>query len=348
MERLASIEVIASIKLTGRQINLALEFLVVTAILSGLASWAVGDQWNGALTLAHGVSGISLALLVPAKFRGPVRTGFKRRRATRWLSAAFGILVLLALLFGVLHATGFWYGVGTWSALWTHELLGFSLIPLLLWHVVSRPVSQRSVQADSDRRALLKIGAIAAAATALHQGQRFTAGAVGLAGGARRQTGSHEVGSHDPARMPTVIWFNDHRPDDTNPDDWLLMLAGSRVTVSDLWEQAEQIEATLDCTGGWWSEQLWNAVPLSALMPAPSGRSVYIESATGYGRRFPVGDLNDLYLAVGYEGEPLHRGHGAPVRLVVPGRRGPEWIKWVATVEYSDVPSWLQAPLPVS
>jgi hypothetical protein len=80
--------------LTGRQVNLILELLVVAAVLTGLGSWAVGDRWNGPLAVAHGVVGLALLLLVPAKLRGPVAAGFRRRRATRWVSAGFGILVL--------------------------------------------------------------------------------------------------------------------------------------------------------------------------------------------------------------------------------------------------------------
>ena len=48
----------------------------------------------------------------------------------------------------------------------------------------------------------------------------------------------------------------------------------------------------------------------------------------------------------GYEGQPLRRGHGAPVRVVAPGRRGPWWIKWVTSVQLDDRPWWLQTPFP--
>jgi hypothetical protein len=335
-----------SLGLTSRQVNLGLEVLVVAAIFTGLASWSFGDRWNGALTFAHGVCGFTIALLLPAKLGGSVRTGFRRGRATRWLSAAFGVLVVITLGLGVLHATGLWFGVGEWSALWTHELVGFALIPLLVWHVASRPV--RPSRRDLQRRAFLRLGVLGATAVALHVVQRSAAGAVGLAGGDRRSTGSHEVASHDPAHMPNVIWFNDRRPEDTEASTWDLRVDGERIAIEALRRRCRPVVATLDCTGGWWSEQSWDAVALADLMGSGSWRSVRVESTTGYARHFPIGDLGALHLAVGYGGEPLRPGHGAPVRLVVPGRRGPEWIKWVTRVEGSDRFAWMQLPLPLS
>ncbi len=68
-------------------------------------------------------------------------------------------------------------------------------------------------------------------------------------------------------------------------------------------------------------------------------------SATGYRRRLPLTD--DLLLARSVGGQPLSPGHGAPLRLVVPGRRGFHWVKWVAAVEHDDRPWWLQPPLPL-
>jgi cytochrome b561 len=335
-----------SLGLTSRQVNLALETLVAAAVLTGLASWSLGDRWNGALTFAHGTCGFTIALLVPAKLGGSVRTGFRRGRATRWVSASFGVLVIATLLLGFLHATGIWFGVGQWTALWTHELLGFAVIPFLVWHIVSRPV--RPSPRDLQRRAFLRLGAVAAGAAGLHIVQRVTADVVGLAGGDRRSTGSHEVASRDPANLPTVIWLNDRRPLDTDPATWDLRVNGEHIAVQSLRDRSRPVVAVLDCTGGWWSEQSWDAVPLSALMGSASARSVRVESVTGYSRYFPIGDLDALYLAVGYGGEPLRAGHGAPVRLVVPGRRGPEWIKWVTRVDASDQFSWLQPPLPLS
>lgn len=331
-------------RLTARQVNLLLETSVAAAVVSGLASWALGDGWNGALTTIHGCVGFSLLFLVPAKIRGSASTGFRRRRRTRWLSAAFGILVLATLTLGIAHATGLWFGVGQWSPLWTHELFGFAIVPLLILHVVTRPVRPRPT--DLDRRAAIRSGAIASAAAGTWFAQSALTSATGLAGGDRRHTGSHEVGSHDPDRMPAVIWINDSRPDDTDRDRWELRIEGDPVSVSDLATMTRPLDATIDCTGGWYSEQTWDVVPLDALLRG-SGRSIRVRSTTGYFRLFPRDDADRIFLATGYEGDPLLPKHGAPVRLVVPGRRGPEWIKWVDEIRVVDRPSWAQWPLPL-
>jgi cytochrome b561 len=332
--------------LKARQVNLLLEILVAAALVTGLASWAVSDRWSGWFTAAHGVIGLSLLLLVPAKLRGPVRAGFRRRRGSRWVSAAFGLLVLVTVVLGVLHATGLWFGVGYWSALWTHSLFGFLLVPLFLWHLVTRPVRPRV--ADLDRRAALRTGLLAGGAVALYVGQEAVARVAGLAGGSRRATGSHEVASHEPAAMPTVTWLDDRRPAVTDEATWPLVIGGERVAIPSLRARARPVVATLDCTGGWWSEQSWDAVPLAELLPDVDTRSVRVVSATGYDRLFGRGDLTGVHIAVGYGGEPLRAGHGAPVRLVVPGRRGPWWVKWVVSVEPDDRPAWLQPPLPLT
>ena len=333
-------------RLRPRQVNLLLELFIMGAIVTGLTSWAIGDRWSGWLIAIHAVIGLSLLVLAPAKGRGSVATGFRRRRSTRWLSAVFGVLVLVTAALGVLHATGLWFGIGPWTALWTHTLFGFALLPLFVWHLVTRPVRPRP--ADVDRRAVLRTGLVVGAAAAVYVAQESLTAAIGLSGGSRRSTGSHEVASHDPTRLPTVIWFNDRRPESTDAATWPLAIADRPVSIDSLWRRSRPIVATLDCTGGWWSEQSWDAVALADLLPHPGGRSVRVASRTGYERYFALDELDRIHLAVGYGGQPLRAGHGAPVRLIVPGRRGPWWVKWVTTVEPSDRPSWLQSPLPLT
>jgi DMSO/TMAO reductase YedYZ molybdopterin-dependent catalytic subunit len=59
-------------------------------------------------------------------------------------------------------------------------------------------------------------------------------------------------------------------------------------------------------------------------------------SRTGYRWSFGLGDADALLLATHVGGEPLAHGHGAPCRLVAPGRRGFEWVKWVERIEVHD------------
>ena len=106
-----------------------------------LGRWVSG--WSRWLTVAHALAGLSLLALAPAKLRGSVRTGLKRRRASRWLSMLLGALIVATVVLGVLHATGLWHGVGYWSALWTHVLLVAFVAPLLVWHIVSRAGASR-------------------------------------------------------------------------------------------------------------------------------------------------------------------------------------------------------------
>ncbi|WP_413229304.1 molybdopterin-dependent oxidoreductase [Goekera deserti] len=68
----------------------------------------------------------------------------------------------------------------------------------------------------------------------------------------------------------------------------------------------------------------------------------------GLRHRFPLDDLDRLLLATDAGDAPLAARHGAPVRLVAPGRRGFWWVKWVTSVELSDRPPWWQSPFPLS
>ncbi len=335
----------ATAKLTSRQVDVVLEVLIVLIAATGVTSLAVGTSWSRALTAAHAIAGITLVVLAPAKARGSVKTGLRRRRVTRWLSLGLAAMVILTIGLGFAHSTGVWFGVGYWSPLWTHVLVAFLLLGIFVWHVVSRP--DRPKLPDLDRRSVLRSGGAVTLAAVAYGVQEVTVRALGLAGSSRRFTGSHEVGSFDPARMPTVAWIDDRAPASTTAADWQLDIAGQPVAIEALRDLARPLKATLDCTGGWYSTQSWDAVALSTLLDDRAGRSIEVTSATGYTRLFPWSDAARLYLAVGYGGQPLAPSHGAPVRLIAPGRRGPWWVKWVRSVAPRDRAWWLQLPFPL-
>jgi DMSO/TMAO reductase YedYZ molybdopterin-dependent catalytic subunit len=55
-----------------------------------------------------------------------------------------------------------------------------------------------------------------------------------------------------------------------------------------------------------------------------------------------------LLLATGAGGVSLSAGHGYPLRLVAPGRRGFWWVKWVDRIELASAPPWWQPPFPLT
>ncbi|MYL08984.1 MAG: molybdopterin-dependent oxidoreductase, partial [Acidimicrobiia bacterium] len=304
----------------GRKTNVALLITLNLALITGGASFLLGSSSTAWLVTLHGVLGF--VVLVLARPKSPVvQRGLSRRRPNRFASIALATVVTGALITGVIHTLDVWGPFGVWSPIGLHVIFALAAVPLAVLHVVTRP--QRIRPIDLSRRTWLQaLGVVGIAFGFRTVFDRW-------ASSDRRFTGSHEVGSGDPRQMPVVQWFNDSPPR-INPDDWVLRLRGSVERDVDYQELAAHTttkEATLDCTNGWFSTQRWTGVLLSELLgPGITGRSLEVRSATGYTRRFPLGDADKMILAHELGGKPLSRGHGAPARLVAPGRRGLWWV----------------------
>ena len=321
---------------------------MVAVIASGLISWLVPTSSARVVTIIHAIVGLFVVAVAPFKVRGSVRTGLKRKASTRAGSIGFGVIVISALVAGITHSSGVLFGTGFGTPLWIHLLLGFLAIPVLTWHVWTRPVRPKPI--DLNRRGAITASVAGVIAAGALGAQEVILDATDARGRDREGTGSIEIASFDPAAMPQVSWYNDQPPTDVSAVGWPLRVGGVALNVvDDLVPMTQLIRAQLDCTGGWFSTQDWEGVALSELLEVnATARSVRVRSVTGYARLFPIEDLGNLFLATGYDGELLRLGHGAPVRLVAPDRRGFNWVKWVREVELSDRPAWLQSPLPLS
>jgi hypothetical protein len=333
----------------GRGTNLAILALLSGAVVTGILATALGNGWARWTVIAHGVIGLSLVVIVPWKSI-VARRGVRRRRARATASLALALLVVLALAAGIAHAAGVGnLGAIPIRALWLHVAAALAAIPLAIWHVVARRTLPR--RTDLSRRALLRGGAVLAGGAAAYVVYEGAVRTLGLPGEDRRHTGSHEAGSFEPASMPTTTWLNDSRPaiDPSTHSVTVVTPAGRRAwSMPELAAFGDELRATLDCTSGWYSTQDWSGVRLDRLLGDVDGRSVLVRSVTGYARRFPLGDASHILLATHAGDAPLDPGHGAPVRVVSPGRRGFWWVKWVAAIEVDDTPWWWQPPFPLT
>ena len=217
--------------------------------------------------------------------------------------------------------------------------------PLLAWHLVHHR-RQRLHRRDLSRRTLLRTGVLAVGVAATYGTLEGIGRLTGSASPSRIATGSHYL---SPDTVPATIWLFDRVP--ALPADYRIHVAGHELTVADLASRSTTLAARLDCTSGWYTDAEWTAVSLAELLSAEqiaAAASIEVVSMTGYRRRFPADEAGSLWLATAYQGVPLLPAFGAPVRLVAPQRRGFWWVKWVASVELSDLPAGANHLFPCS
>jgi DMSO/TMAO reductase YedYZ molybdopterin-dependent catalytic subunit len=347
-------------RIPARFTNLALLTLVAIEFATGVGGFATGSPRGAWVTWVHAAAGFGLLLLLPAKLTIAWRS-IRRRPAGVWLTLP---IVATAVFAGTL-ATGFaWVtiglpesalpGVGRVSGLTLHVVLAFALALPLLAHTALRWPHTRLRDLRS-RRAALRWAGLSLSAVAAWQAVAVAGRAARLPGADRRFTGSREEGSFAGNAHPVTNWFGDSTRHFAS-GEWRLVVGGDvdralALTLEDIATfEARTARAKLDCTGGWYTTQDWTGVPLAAVLARAgvrgSARSIVVRSATGFERRFGVEDAGRLLLATHVGGEPLDATHGAPLRLVAPGRRGYNWVKWITAIEVDARPGWWQWPFP--
>ena len=329
--------------MAGRRTNLGLLVALPLSLITGGVAFGLGSGWVRWAVLAHVVAGLAVVILSPWK-SVIMRRGLGRAKRGRAVSIAFFVLVLVCIVSGVAHSAGLteW---GPVSAMQVHVGAALASIPLLLWHVVARPV--RVHRTDVARRALLRAGTVVGGSGLLYLGVEGVSRLASLPGRHRRVTGSHQRGSFQPDAMPVTQWLFD-RVQYIDPSSWSLRVGKRRLSHEELLVFDDDLRATIDCTGGWYATQDWTGIRLDKLLEDVEGASIVVTSATGYARRFPLTDASRLLLATRVGGNLLSEGHGFPARVVAPGRRGFWWVKWVTSIDVDDRSWFLQPPFPLT
>jgi hypothetical protein len=331
---------------TPRSTDWGLALLVGSLFATGVITLFAGGRGDAWIFAAHGAGGLALAAVLGWKLR---RVWRRLAEPARWdrrtaAGAAAVTLVAATLLSGVGWSSGVELWAGGYNLLNWHFALGVVLTIAVAVHagLRAKPLRRRDL---AGRRQFLRAGAVAAGSYLVWELQRPVSGWFGLRGERRRFTGSYEAGSFAGNAFPSTSWVADS-PRSLEEASYRLELRGLvarplRLPLAEL-RAGDRLAATLDCTGGFYSRQRWSGVRLARLLeragPLPAASHVRVISQTGYRWSFEPPGARGLLLATGVGGEPLAHEHGAPVRLVAPGRRGFEWVKWVVRVELHDGP----------
>ena len=334
--------------------------LAAGSLLTGYFAFVAAEPELAWHVSAHRMAGFAVVAVLVWKLPNVLRP--LRQRWGRWTAQDVLAVVALALLLVDIALGVAWAHAGEFafmrsSGMTWHALLALLIAPLVLAHMLRYRRLLRP-RYWAERRSALRLGGLLLAGGLLWQAGVRLNGATGIAQ-AKRFTGSYAARDFSGNAFPTTSWIAD-RPARIDRAAWTLTVDGlvdAPLTVSyaDLLSGAygppEEETALLDCTGGWHSTQEWRGVRMAGLLDAAGVRagaaSVKVESVTGYARRFTVEHARGLLLATHVGGEPLSHGHGAPLRLVVPGRRGFQWVKWATRIEVGASASWLQSPLPL-
>jgi DMSO/TMAO reductase YedYZ molybdopterin-dependent catalytic subunit len=151
-------------------------------------------------------------------------------------------------------------------------------------------------------------------------------------------TGASSVASDFP-----VTWSVDH-PTNVDPKGYRLSVDGDvshplQLTLDELYSMSSVSESqTIYCPGEWSAIVAWEGIPLSRLLSLAGTPSAFdhltVESVTGYSMDLSQNDVavSGTMIALKAGSAPLKVEHGYPARLVLPGKLGYEWVKYVARI----------------
>lgn len=312
------------------------------AFIAGIVSLISGHPREVFIFVLHGMAGLWLLLLLWGKFK---RVWPRLLHFRRWdWRTIFGLLA--TLLVAVALGSGIWWVAGgdvsfaSFNLLNWHITFGFALTAAVAFHLFARAKRLR-LRDLAGRRRILHFSSLLLGGVALWPAQQLAERVLQAPGEKERFTGSKESNSYAGNIFPTSSWVADS-PLPLNVETWQLTLEGAVssphvFSYDELVAGGDELEATLDCTGGFYSTQRWRGMRIGHLLDqvtiSANAHYVSFVSVTSYRWSLPLEEARAALLATHIDDEPLSHEHGFPLRLVAPNRRGFEWVKWITRIE---------------
>ncbi len=140
--------------------------------------------------------------------------------------------------------------------------------------------------------------------------------------------------------------------------DWSFTVAGAvarplRWSWDEFMAQPQvTVKIDMHCVTAWSRfDNAFTGVPalhlLDLVRPGPRASHVMLRSYDGYTTNLPIADLadDDVLLAHSWEGKPIGRDHGGPMRLIVPKLylwKSAKWLRHVTFLEADSPGYWEQ------
>ena len=329
--------------------NATLLTLIATLILSGL----YGLMWvmPGWMFQVHRGAAWALIALSPWK---AIIAWRSLRRGLGWrfdrnvmigVSLGLAAITVAVLVFGLMWTWRagpelLWIGQYGDAVISWHWMLALGLLPFFAFHAWRRWPRPRHTDFLS-RRSALKLMALGAAGVAGWWIAESVAHAREDADSPRRFTGSREQGSFTGLGYPVTNTVGQGQIV-LDPKTWKLILSGAvlnplTLTYAEVLAlPSSEVTATLDCTSGWYTTQVWHGVPLSHLLAQaglrPGVAGILLKDVSGYPAYFTLAEADEILLATHVGGLVFDHWHGFPLRAVVPSRRGWQWVKWLVEI----------------
>jgi DMSO/TMAO reductase YedYZ molybdopterin-dependent catalytic subunit len=334
------------LRFTSTSILIILGLLTITGLF-GLM-WPM-PEW---MFEVHRGASWALVALLPAKALislASLRRGFDRRfnrSVVIGVSLILTTMLLAVIVFGLLWTWRIgpdilWIGSYGDAIISWHWMLALALIVPLAIHVWRRWPKPKLAD-FTERRSLLKMLALGGLGAAGWAVAETVARTRAIPEAARRHTGSREEASFSGLAFPVTHTLGQGQIQ-IDTATWKLKVHGAVNKPLDLsYDQllamrATDITATLDCTSGWYTTQIWRGIPLPDLLTEaqvqPQAVAIVLKDVSGYSAYFTYGEAMELLLSTHVGGQAYDHWHGFPIRAIAPSRRGWQWVKWLTEIE---------------